>query len=91
MKKMLTTYVFPSPSPTGFVLCTYYILVYYLKSCIPCGIGELCASPMYPFSFSFISSFELQAIKTLNMIKLYGKPIRVNKVRMILCSWSAFP
>lgn len=26
----------------------------------------------------------MQAIKVLNMIKLYGKPIRVNKVRMFI-------
>jgi len=27
------------------------------------------------------------AIKIMNMIKLYGKPIRVNKVKLHTCNW----
>lgn len=40
------------------------------------------------YDILFLLFFLLQAIKILNMIKLYGKPIRVNKVCLIYSSYA---
>lgn len=91
VKKMLTTYVFPSPF--SYRICSVYLLFLSLLLEIMYTMWNwwaVCLSHVLFFLLIYIV-FEIQAIKTLNMIKLYGKPIRVNKVRMILYSWYAFP
>jgi len=56
-------------------MLTTYVL-YHLEFCFS-KPEELLFANFWPFAIRFLL---LQAIKVLNMIKLYGKPIRVNKV-----------
>lgn len=72
VKKMLTMYVLVVFLVTLFLLASVLLSVIFFYH----GIG---------FCYSLLSlskALPMQAIKVLNMIKLYGKPIRVNKVML---------
>ena len=72
-KKMLTTWVI------SMLLCFIRLLMFiYVKTLWT----FLCVCSLHCFSCIFATI--VQAIKVLNMIKLYGKPIRVNKVLLWL-------
>lgn len=68
VKKMLTMYVLVVFLVSLFLLASVLCIFFYHE---------------FGFCYSLLSlskALPMQAIKVLNMIKLYGKPIRVNKV-----------